>query len=703
MEPDDENALAPEAEEADADANASPRSRRQMAVTLGRCLKLVVGAARRETAALTLLNIAQGVGPALSLYLTKVVVDAVVRLGSLPVGAPTGFHILLYSAFRALLPAILGFIGVEIMMDTVETLGGFVSATMSGKLDKEVHHALLTKISSHNDISLFENPRLLNRVYLAQTGVSHLSMLTLHIENVAVGLFSFVPIFLLGLSIAWWVPFVIFLTSLPGIYVQGRLEEASWDLEETQAETMRAKGIQESFLSKAHFAREVRLLGLQPLFLGRWNELYGGALKQSQALRRRGASAILAWSLLSGAGIAVAYVYVVVETVAHRRAVGDLAVFTGLIFQVRHIWYVLLTHGASLLTLSLQTRPLFDLLELKATIKSGTVSADAPPTGGYAEQDGRSKSGSPNERAERSKQPEQGQSEQSEQPEQSESSGRQGALIEFKDVSFRYADTMPDALTGLNLRIEAGQTVAIVGENGAGKTTLAKLVGRLYDPTHGQILWDGSDLRSLDLDNLRGRIATVGQDFARFTATLRENIAFGWLPSRERDEELRRIVREVGLQSLLESGRKEKGGGNGPEQKNGLDMLIGAQLEGGTNLSGGQWQRVAIARAAVRKPQARLMILDEPTASLDPRTEYEILALLQRLSDGCTTLIITHRLSLARICDRIVVLERGCVVESGTHEELMADAGVYSEMFLRQASSYLDGATDPSAKLIPSA
>jgi ABC-type transport system involved in cytochrome bd biosynthesis fused ATPase/permease subunit len=240
--------------------------------------------------------------------------------------------------------------------------------------------------------------------------------------------------------------------------------------------------------------------------------------------------------------------------------------------------------------------------------------------------------------------------------------------IRFRDVAFAYPATGEPVLDGFDLAIPAGSSLAIVGVNGAGKTTIAKLLCRLYDPQRGAIEVDGVDLRALDVDAWRARVTAVFQDFVRFELPLRDNVAPGGAP----DEVVRAALAEAGAERLAA-----------------LDVPLSRAQPGGTDLSGGQWQRVALARALCAVKQgAGLVLLDEPTAQLDVRGEAEIFERILAATRSVTTILISHRFSTVRHADRICVLERGKVVELGTHDELMARGGRYRTMFELQARHF---------------
>ena len=246
--------------------------------------------------------------------------------------------------------------------------------------------------------------------------------------------------------------------------------------------------------------------------------------------------------------------------------------------------------------------------------------------------------------------------------------------IAFEDVSFAYPGNPRLVLDRVNLRIGIGERIALVGANGQGKTTLVKLLVRLYDPTAGRILLDGVDLREYGVEDLHREIGVIFQDFMRYDLTARQNIAVGRMERNARDDEIELAARKS-LANVVIS-----------RLPLGYEQLLGRRFEGGVDLSGGEWQKVALARAYLR--DAQLLVLDEPTAALDARSEYEVFQRFADLTAGKTALLISHRFSTVRMADRIVVLADGQIAEQGSHAELLAGRGHYAGMFELQAASY---------------
>jgi len=246
--------------------------------------------------------------------------------------------------------------------------------------------------------------------------------------------------------------------------------------------------------------------------------------------------------------------------------------------------------------------------------------------------------------------------------------------FEFRDVSFCYPRKNKAVLEDVNFRLEPGERIALVGANGHGKTTIVKLLTRMYDPTEGQILLDGIDLREYDLEDLWKNIGVIFQDFVRYDMTVGDNIATGRIE--ERNNAFR--IRAAAFKSLAESVVHKL--------PHNYDQMLGCRFEGGVDLSGGEWQKIALARAYLR--DAQLLILDEPTAALDARAEHEVFQRFADLTKGKMSVLISHRFSTVRMSDRILVLENGRIAEQGAHNQLLSSGGSYAEMFELQAAHY---------------
>jgi ATP-binding cassette subfamily B protein len=254
--------------------------------------------------------------------------------------------------------------------------------------------------------------------------------------------------------------------------------------------------------------------------------------------------------------------------------------------------------------------------------------------------------------------------------------------LEVRDVTFTYPGEREPALVDVAITVNRGEVVALVGENGSGKTTLAKLLCNLYSPSGGKILWDGVDVAEFDEFAFAKEVAPIFQDFVRYRLSALDNIRVGAIHRSLSDEEIIDAARKAGAHEFIS------------RLPNGYSTLLSKEYEEGSDLSVGQWQRVALARAFFR--QASFVVLDEPTAALDPRAEFELFETMRALSAGNSVLLISHRFSSVRGADRIYVLDKGRIVEQGTHSELVSVKGLYAMMFAMQASAYVDGALEGS-------
>lgn len=610
---------------------------RDTLLTLYRAFQLIVHASPATFWRVTVLDMVAGAGTPVLLWLGKVVIDYI---------AVTAPHTLSFGAWLTATPpyilgAVIAFIVINLALDSVEALSSLQGSLLSDQIEIALQRRLLAKVGGFESIAVFEDPALLNLLVLAEGSAGKLQWLAKDLSNWTIGIFMALPTLVVAATIAWWVPVVIFLTALPTAYFQFVYERRTWDVQAGQAATVRKMRAQTESLVRASFAKELRMYGLRGYFLGNWQRLAEGRFSALQTIRRESTYSVLLWSLLSGLTAGLVYLFVVFQAVQGRFTLGDVALFVGLIYQVRRSLVIIIWNMSTVQEIALNARALFELLDYdesrvtEAQVSVPSSGRASPPTA----------SASPS--------------------------------ITVADLSFIYPGAAQPALRGVNLHIAPGETVVIVGENGGGKSTLAKLLCRLYAPSSGTILWNGDDYRYLNLDHFRQQIAVLFQDFARFPATLRENIGFGDLDALHDDERLRRAASQIGVGRIAETLPRQ------------LDTPLNKELEDGVELSGGQWQRVAIARALMRS-DVPLVILDEPTAALDPRTEHEALSLFRRMAEGKTAVIISHRLALARIATTVVVMENGQIVERGTHDDLMEAGGLYAEMFTRQASSYVD-------------
>jgi ATP-binding cassette subfamily B protein len=377
-------------------------------------------------------------------------------------------------------------------------------------------------------------------------------------------------------------------------------------------------------------AKEVKLFGLSDYFTRKYERLADKFYEANKALSTKRAVTSGGLTIVSTLGYYAANVFIIVDTVRGILTLGDLTFLVGSFQRSRALISGILLRSADVYEQSLFLRDLFTFLEMEPAAPNP---ADPVPVPRPIE-DG----------------------------------------IVFENVGFRYPDSDQWALRGVSLRIGAGERVAFVGENGAGKTTLVKLLARLYDPDEGRILLDGVDLKEYDVHELRRAIGVIFQDFVRYDLVMRENIAVGQI---EALEDQSRIVRaaEDSLADTVVAGLEE-----------GFEHMLGRRFKGGANLSGGEWQKVGLARAYMR--DAQMLILDEPTAALDAKAEYQVFERFAELTRGRMAVLISHRFSTVRMADRIVVLEHGSVTEDGSHEELLALEGRYAELFLLQAAGY---------------
>ncbi len=376
-------------------------------------------------------------------------------------------------------------------------------------------------------------------------------------------------------------------------------------------------------------AKELKLFGLSKFLTQRFTKLSDGIYEENVALSRRKLIAGAFLSVIAFMGYYSAYAFVIWRTVTGAYSLGLWYLLSGAILQASSNIQQIFSTVSGIADQALFLTDLLAFFDMQPTIRSkpDALPAPRPIVRGF----------------------------------------------EFRNVSFRYPGSSRLVLDGLDFHLRPGERVALIGENGEGKTTIVKLITRLYDPTEGHVLLDGVDLKEYRLEDLYREIGVIFQDFMRYEMTARENIAVG-------------RIEEIDDLALLEAAARKSLADAVIAKIGGYDQMLGRRFETGVDLSGGEWQKVALARAYLR--DAQLLILDEPTAALDARSEFEVFQRFAELTAGKMALFISHRFSTVRMADRIVVLANGKIAEEGSHDQLARLGGRYKEMFELQAASY---------------
>jgi ATP-binding cassette, subfamily B, bacterial len=427
-----------------------------------------------------------------------------------------------------------------------------------------------------------------------------------------------------------WILFLLFACVIPAFLGETHFAFLGYSLNFNQTTARRQMEYLRLIGGSKESAKELKLFGLAPYLTRRYVGLSDDLHRQTVSLQRRKLFVGAFLTLLGTVGYYGAYGYVVFQTVIGVFTIGTLTLLAGAIAGASTNIQAVFTTFSSIADQALFLSDLLEFFSVKPKIvsKPGALAAPRPIAEGF----------------------------------------------EFRNVSFSYPGNPRPVLNNISFKIEPSERIALVGENGQGKTTIVKLITRLYDVTGGQILLDGVDLREYDIDDLWREIGVIFQDFMRYEMTAAENIAIGRID--ELNNSFR--IRSAALKSLADEVVYHL-----PKH---YDQVLGTRFEGGIELSGGQWQKIALARAYLR--DAQLLILDEPTASLDARSEHEVFERFAELTANKMSLLISHRFSTVRMADRILVLEGGKIAEQGSHNDLLKSAGRYAQMFELQAANY---------------
>jgi len=484
------------------------------------------------------------------------------------------------------------------------------------------------------DLTTYENPVFYDRLERARVqATDRLAM----IQQMGRLFQQVITTLVFSAALAWASPWLVLLLALgvlPSFLGETHYAFLGYAKNFRQTTAKRTMDYLRQVAGSREGAKEVKLFGLNKYFTDRFQTIANQIYREDVALSR---SKLIVGGLLGVIGTLGyygAYVYVIWRTLQGGYNIGQFTFLTAAIQQASSNLQQVFSTASGIADQALFLTDLLAFFEMEPTVRSKPDGLPAPKT------------------------------------------IRSG--FEFRNVSFTYPGTERTVLKNFTFHLHPGERIALIGENGQGKTTVVKLITRLYDPTEGQILLDGIDLRDYDLEDLHRNIGVIFQDFMRFEMTARENIAVGRVDYEHAQQHTQEDIESAAQKSLADTVVAKLAGG--------YDQILGRRFEGGVELSGGEWQKIALARAYLR--DAQLLILDEPTAALDARSELEVFERFAELTEGKMALLISHRFSTVRMADRIVVLSGGHLIEEGNHQQLMDSGGVYAGMFEMQAASY---------------
>ena len=566
----------------------------------------------------TALRLVRALIPLAMLWISKLILDGVVawiKHGS--------------GNARALWKLVALELGLAVLSDLLARANSLADSLLGDRFTNRISVRLIEH-ATQLDLASFEDPVFYDKLERARRQTSGRVGLLAAVLNVAQDTLSLISLSAGLIVFSPWLMLLLIAAVIPAFLGETHFTTLAYSVLYRWTPQRRLLDYIRMLGASNQSAKEVKIFGLGPHLAERYCEVSERIYNENKKVAVKRASVGFLLNLISTGGYYGAYAVVLIRTLAGAISVGTFIFLTGAFSRSRMYIEKILQSFTDISDQALYLKDLFEFFEMQPAIHSipGALPAPRPIRSGF----------------------------------------------EFRNVAFAYPGSPNMVVENINFRLETQEKIALIGENGAGKTTLVKLLARLYDPTIGQILLDGVDLREYDVEDLRKEIGIIFQDYMRYELLAKENIGFG-------------KIEDLADQSRIEmAAHKSMAFQVIAKLPSGYDQMIGRRFDGGVDLSGGEWQKFALARAYMR--DAQLLILDEPTATLDARAEYEVFRRFAELTKGRMAVLISHRFSTVRMADRILVLQDGRIREQGTHKHLVALGGQYAELFELQAAGY---------------
>ena len=589
-----------------------------------RTMRLIWQAAPVLTSATIVLMLLTSVTTPVQVWISKLMIDHLAAM--LGQGERAGW--------QQLLPPLALYVGVWAIAQISQTISNDWRTLLSTRTSQYGQHIILKK-GALLDLAFLENPTFFDILSLSLRELWRLNAIAFQVWEIVISIITLISLMILLGQVSLLLPAILVLTALPRLLLQSRFTRRKYEIYNRHLPSERMADYMAWLLGSHETAKEIRLFQLQDDLLKRHadaNQRYYQDIVRVTTAQEGAESLLALFALLGTAGI---WVLTGLIGLAGRITLGDVALVFQAVERSRAALDQLTLQAAVVAEHTLFLNNLFEFLDLQPGAVQGALTR--------LHQEGQA------------------------QP-------SMNGPVEIQHVSFRYPGAEREALHDVSFTIRPGEKVALVGENGSGKTTLVKLLARLYDPTAGAITLNGRDLREIDPQAYYAHLGVIFQDFVHYDLTVKENIGFGNVSAREETERVQRAAQLGGAAELIHKL---------PQQ---YETMLGKRFEGGVDLSGGEWQKMALSRAFMR--DAEVLILDEPTSALDAYAESEVYRRFAEMTQGRTTVFVTHRLSSVHMADKILVLKEGRLVEEGNHDSLMALGGEYAHMFNLQAEHY---------------